>query len=242
MSCDADNWRIQYRGDTWRIPVEAVLDGVPEDLTGCELWFTLKGSLADPDPGVLQRRVFVPAGQAAVMGVAEIIVPATLTAAVEPGGYYFDVQRIRSGTSVDVRTLVSGEFNVIFDVTRTVTPGPTSAETSVLLWHVDPDELESPPANASRLFLDESAAPQLMRSDRSLVPLSPPTGAGNTGFDYIQSSPASQWSITHGLGRAVAVDVYDVDGEQIFPSVRRISPNAVLVTHARPQAGSARIQ
>ncbi len=239
MSCELDNWRTQYRGDTWTIPVEAVLDGVPENLTGCELWFTLKANLADPDPGVLQRRVFVPSNPAAAAGVAEIVVPATLTAIVEPGYYYFDVQRIRPGAPNNVRTLVSGEFNVIYDVTRTVTPGPTSSETSLLLWHVNPDDLESPPANASRLFLDESAAAQLMRSDRSLVPLGSPSAPG---FDYLQSAPASQWSITHGLGRAVSVDVFDVDGEQIYPSVRRVSPNAVLVIHARPQAGSARIQ
>ncbi|WP_293372270.1 hypothetical protein [Nevskia sp.] len=119
MTCaTATDWQTQYRGDTWCVPVASFKDGSPEDLSGAELTFTLKALISDPDPGALQRRVVVPAGPAAANGVAEIVVPSSLSALVAPGAYFFDVQRVFPGTPPNVRTLDAGEFRVLADVTR----------------------------------------------------------------------------------------------------------------------------
>ncbi len=85
--------------------------------------------------------------------------------------------------------------------------------------------------------------PLIVETFRCTEPaVTPPVPGDDDGFDYIQESPATQWSIVHGLGRYVSVTVYAADGELIHPSIRRISINQILITHATPQSGAARIE
>lgn len=115
-----------YRGDTLDIQI-AVTSGVdktgspkPVDLTGAKIWMTAKKSVADAD-GSAVFEVTTPVDVVvtdALGGLAEIVVPASLTTSLgdQPVGLYYDIQvRLASGK---VQTIEAGTLTVIPDVTR----------------------------------------------------------------------------------------------------------------------------
>ncbi|MBF0309815.1 MAG: hypothetical protein HQL56_09830 [Magnetococcales bacterium] len=94
-------------------------DGTPIDINGHELWFTLKTNLADPDQeAVFQKRVIFPPGPDAILGIGTLTLESTETETIEPGTFFYDLQRVIPGTPPKVTTLVSGRLSVFPDVTR----------------------------------------------------------------------------------------------------------------------------
>lgn len=66
-----------------------------------------------------------------------------------------------------------------------------------------------------------------------------PGPPGGTGFEYVQSSPAATWIISHNLARKVHVSLFDADGIVIHADVVHGSLNQTTVTFAAPKTGSA---
>lgn len=109
-----------YRGDTKILRFAFTeSDGKALDITGHELWFTLKRDLADPDEqAALQKRVIFPAGTDAAAGIGVLTLESGETGSIEPGTYFYDLQRVIPGTPPVVTTLMSGRIAVLPDVTR----------------------------------------------------------------------------------------------------------------------------
>lgn len=68
-----------------------------------------------------------------------------------------------------------------------------------------------------------------------------PSGVAGDSFEFSQSSPALQWSISHNLGRRPIVELFSVGGAEIDADVLHISTDQVLVNFLLPTAGSARL-
>lgn len=64
-------------------------------------------------------------------------------------------------------------------------------------------------------------------------------GGGSSRFEYQQSTPASQWSISHALNGYPLVNVTDSAGTQIFGDVTYPSTSLVLVNFSAPFTGVA---
>lgn len=107
------------RGDT--IVLIVTISGVG-DIQGDELWFTMKACIDDTDANAaLQFREVVPAGAPASAGQHTLIVPATSTAAVDPGKYFYDVQWVNpTPNPTEVHTLVYGVIEILDDVTQDI--------------------------------------------------------------------------------------------------------------------------
>lgn len=67
------------------------------------------------------------------------------------------------------------------------------------------------------------------------------SGGGGYRLDYSQTTAAAEWSIPHTAGRVPAhVTVRDADGNTIIADVKSTA-TLVLITHAKPLAGSVTI-
>lgn len=64
-------------------------------------------------------------------------------------------------------------------------------------------------------------------------------GGGSSRFEYQQSTPTSQWSISHALNGYPLVNVTDSAGTQIFGDVTYPSTSQVLINFTAPFAGVA---
>lgn len=58
-------------------------------------------------------------------------------------------------------------------------------------------------------------------------------------YDFVQNSPATVWTINHGLGKYPSVETFDFDGNLIEGDVRHTSINQVVITWSGGQTGSA---
>lgn len=67
----------------------------------------------------------------------------------------------------------------------------------------------------------------------------PGPGTGDKNFVYTQGTPATTWSITHGLGKFVAVDVVDSGGSAVIPDVHYVDANTVTLTFGTSTSGKA---
>jgi len=111
-----------YRGDD-RTAAVAIMDlaGVPLDLTGTALQFTVKRRVADPDDDAVIVKT-IGAGititdEAA--GEAEVVFDAADTDTLPTGPHYrWDIQVIDD--TGKVRTVAAGRFVIRADITRTV--------------------------------------------------------------------------------------------------------------------------
>lgn len=75
-----------------------------------------------------------------------------------------------------------------------------------------------------------------------LVPGPPgPTGPGVTGYTHTQASSSATWPITHNLGRYPSVAVRLATGDRVLPDVADSSLNALTLTFATPQTGTAQL-
>lgn len=68
-----------------------------------------------------------------------------------------------------------------------------------------------------------------------------PSGADQDSFNFVQATPAMQWSISHNLGRRPIVELLSAGGMEIDADVVHLSADQVLVNFVIPTAGSARL-
>ncbi len=119
----ADELSSFYRGDT-RTYKFAFTDsaGAAVDITGWQLWFTLKS-----DPSVLDAeadlQVSTTAGDQSgddpVNGIMYLVVTSTDTESLALGRYHYDIQRVTPNTTPpSVETILRGRLKVLEDVTR----------------------------------------------------------------------------------------------------------------------------
>lgn len=90
------------------------------DITGNLLFFTLKVSNADADPGVLQEKVTAPVGAESTAGIGRIPVPSTKTILVGASSYNFDFQRVVPGSPPYVETPQYGMIEILEHTTASV--------------------------------------------------------------------------------------------------------------------------
>lgn len=110
-----------FRGDTKTYKFNF---GVGVDITGWTIWFTLKNDRDQGDAyAVLQT--FSTAGSNVnddvLNGIMYLTIPSTLTDEIEPAIYWYDFQRVIPGSPPDVRTLLTGQVEIIPDITRSIT-------------------------------------------------------------------------------------------------------------------------
>ena len=114
----ADGGTIAYYVTTTRSWTVMVADaGVPENITGLTIYFTIKESKADADPGVFQTTLAIidgPGGEARLN-----LVPLDLSA-VAQGSYHADLKFIKTATT-EVYLLWEGRISLIKPVTDAIT-------------------------------------------------------------------------------------------------------------------------
>lgn len=88
----------------------------------------------------------------------------------------------------------------------------------------------------------EEPAPIEITVGQSGPPGQPGASAGAEAFEYVQSVPASSWTVPHGLGRRPSsVAVYDATDDEVIVGVRVIDLNTIEITAAAPFAGRVEV-
>ena len=109
-----------YRGDT-KVFNLSFKDsaGLPIDVTGHELWFTMKLEVTDTDEkAILQKKIIFPTNAESEGGSGTLTLDSDETGAIEPGTYFFDLQKVIPENPPVVATLMSGKISVLADITR----------------------------------------------------------------------------------------------------------------------------
>ncbi len=109
-----------YRGDTkvFNLSFKDSV-GAAIDITGHELWFTMKRTVTDADgEAVLQKKTVFPAGSESEDGTGTLTLDSTDTGDIDPGTYFFDIQKVIPENPPVVATLMSGKISVLPDITR----------------------------------------------------------------------------------------------------------------------------
>ena len=117
MSTHLENF---YRGDTLTLTLTFTdkVTGDPIDITGWDIWLTLKDDKADLDAAAaMQVKVSVPAGPNATNGVATFVATSDNTD-IPIGTYQYDFQRVVAGSPPDVVTIVVGKVKCLQDITQ----------------------------------------------------------------------------------------------------------------------------
>jgi hypothetical protein len=65
------------------------------------------------------------------------------------------------------------------------------------------------------------------------------TGLGDLNYVHNQTSPSAMWTVTHGLGKYVAVDIVDSGGSIVIPDVHYIDTNSLTLTFGSATSGKA---
>ena len=112
-----------YRGDTrtFKVTITDQATGLPVDISGHSLFFTLKTDSADlDDDAVLQVSALMPSNAESVAGVGYLTVASTDSDGVTPGRYYYDIQWVQPGSPPIVTTIQAGRVRVLADITLSV--------------------------------------------------------------------------------------------------------------------------
>jgi hypothetical protein len=109
-----------FRGDTKTYKVTFTdADGLPIELFGSELWFTLKKRESDLDAdAAFQKQHVFPSDADSTAGIGFLTLTSDDTGAINPGVYSFDFQRVVPGSPPVVTTLTKGKVRVVQDITR----------------------------------------------------------------------------------------------------------------------------
>lgn len=109
-----------FRGDTRTFNLTFALeDGTEENITGQELWITIKREFTDSDDlSVIQEKVVFQAGSQSEAGEGAITLGSDKTSALDPGPYLYDLQKVAPGVPPVVTTLVCGQLIVLPDITQ----------------------------------------------------------------------------------------------------------------------------
>lgn len=93
--------------------------GQPINITGHELWFTMKKKETDIDAkAVIQKRVVFPAGTEAENGTGTLSLTSDETKLIDPATYSYDIQKVIPDNPPIVATVMSGKITVLSDITR----------------------------------------------------------------------------------------------------------------------------
>ncbi|MGN7613043.1 hypothetical protein ACQZV8_13270 [Magnetococcales bacterium HHB-1] len=109
-----------YRGDTqvYNLSFTDNSSGSAVDITGNDLWITLKVSLNDSDEdAAFQKQITFPPDSNSAQGVGQIILESSETKVITPGTYFYDFQYVVPGSPPHVTTLTSGKVTVLPDIT-----------------------------------------------------------------------------------------------------------------------------
>lgn len=58
-------------------------------------------------------------------------------------------------------------------------------------------------------------------------------------YRHVQSVPASEWTVSHNLGKRPAVSVVDSSGKRVFGGLVYVDDNNVILTFSSPFSGEA---
>ena len=106
------------RGDTLPLHLLLSIDGSPLDVGGDTIYFTLKTNQTDADASAaLQYSYVLPSNSSTAVGIADVSVPASVTAPVVPGTYFFDIRWKRNVTPAEVYTVALGKIVVRYSIT-----------------------------------------------------------------------------------------------------------------------------
>ena len=106
------------------------------------------------------------------------------------------------------------------------------------------------PQLANQILIEEKNATVAVQSLTSATvtivnqgPQGPQGEAGpvGAGYDFVQSTTSSTWTINHNLGYKPSVDVYDSGSQEIDVTVSHTSVNQTLILLTLPSAGFARL-
>ena len=109
-------------------------------------------------------------------------------------------------------------------------------------------KVENPNASPAIICIQESITPTIPSNEQTNnnAVISPLvrifTGGERVGskpFIFVQSVPATIWTVDHNLGYRPDVRVYDVNGSLVIASIQHVSDNRTLVSFNTPQSGSA---
>ena len=107
------------RADSRKIEITITDEfGVPVNIQGHLIFFTLKTdkTLAD-SLATLQVSYTVATDADALVGKTVLVLSATDTASVPPGKYFYDIQWVTTGATVEVTTIALGILSVDYDIT-----------------------------------------------------------------------------------------------------------------------------
>ena len=109
-----------YRGDTREFAFEFTDSaGLPLNITGHELWFTMKRDPGDADSdAILQKKIVFPPSPQSAQGSGVLSLSSLETDVLAPGVYLFDFQRVIPDNPPVVKTLMAGRVSVLPDITR----------------------------------------------------------------------------------------------------------------------------
>ena len=113
-----------------------------------------------------------------------------------------------------------------------------------LLGHVL-EKLAAPPADPgpARLYFDTTLAAARIWTGSAWITLGAASAAGPAPFPpYVQNTPATTWTITHGLGRYPDVVVVDTAGNKIEPGINYPDLNTVVLVFSAPTSGTAELE
>ncbi len=120
MARQSPNFSL-YRGDTkvFALTFKTRPEGLPIDITGHHLWFTMKKSTDEMDEeATIQKEIIFPETPASAAGLGFLTITSAETRAIKPGVYLYDMQWVIEGDPPVVMTLTFGRINVLPDVTR----------------------------------------------------------------------------------------------------------------------------
>ena len=109
-----------FRGDTKAFNLSFKDNaGKAINITGHELWFTMKKAVTDADDdAILQKKIVFPTGTESESGAGTLTLDSLDTGAIDPGTYFYDIQKVIPENPPVVATLMSGKISVLPDVTR----------------------------------------------------------------------------------------------------------------------------
>ena len=119
MTCTTNSLAPLIRGDTRKIDITITDEfGVPVNIQGHLIFFTLKTdkTLAD-SLATLQVSSVIAADADALAGKTVLVLSSTSMATVPPGKYFYDIQWVTTGATVEVTTIALGILSVDYDIT-----------------------------------------------------------------------------------------------------------------------------
>ena len=109
-----------FRGDTQPFWLDFTIGGLPMNIAGHSIYLTMKANMNDPDAAAtFQKKIVLPDDEESQAGRCTLIIESIESDEIEPGRYFYDMQRVAPGSPPIVQTFISGVMLVLADVTRT---------------------------------------------------------------------------------------------------------------------------